>query len=180
MSDNPEGAGPSSVASDTHKQDLYVPPRAGPSVSFMGLGTTYKVRGHMVSGRLAVVEHTLEPGCLGSPLHTHTREDELSYVLEGELTAQVGGDVLRVPTGGVLVKPRGIPHAFWNAGSVPLRFLETITPGGFEQYFEDVAPIFAVGGPPDFAALMAVCARYGLEMDPGSVPVLMERHGLRG
>ena len=42
---------------------------------------------------MAVVEHTLAPGTLGAPLHRHANEDEISYVLEGELTAKQGEEV---------------------------------------------------------------------------------------
>ena len=52
-------------------------------------------------------------------------------------------------------------------------------PGGFEQYFADLAPLLAQPGPPDFAALAAVQARYALEMDFASMDELIERFGLR-
>jgi uncharacterized cupin superfamily protein len=38
-------------------------------------------------GRLSVVEHTLPPHVLAGPLHYNSREDECSYVLEGQLGA---------------------------------------------------------------------------------------------
>jgi len=77
-----------------------------------------------------------------------------------------------------VLKPRGIPHAFWNAGEEEVRLLEIISPGGFERYFAEVAPLLAAG-PPDFEALGAVQARYGLAMDPESIGWLSERFGLR-
>lgn len=82
--------------------------------------------------------------------------------------------------GDLVFKPRGVPHAFWNAGDGPARALEIISPAGFERYFAEVAPLLppAHDGPPDERALGAIMARYGLEMDLGSVPVLAGRHGL--
>jgi hypothetical protein len=58
--------------------------------------------------------------------------------------------------------------------------LEIISPAGFERYFAEIAPLLPPNhtGPPDEQALGAVMASYGLEMDFGSVPVLVERHGL--
>ncbi len=56
--------------------------------------------------------------------------------------------------------------------------LELISPAGFERYFEEIAPLLAAGPPPDFAAVGALRARYGLSMDMDSIPVLCERHGL--
>jgi hypothetical protein len=52
-----------------------------------------------------------------------------------------------------VVKPRGIAHAFWNPGTEPVRFLELITPAGFEEYFAELEPILGAPGPPDVPAL---------------------------
>ena len=99
------------------------------------LGTRRMLPATATGGAFGLVEHDLPAGQLGSPVHTHEREDEYSYVLSGRLTAQVGDDVIEAGPGELVVKPRGIPHAFWNAGTEPVRFLELICPGGFEEYF---------------------------------------------
>ncbi len=78
----------------------------------------------------------------------------------------------------MIVKPRGIPHAFWNPTDQPARLLEILAPSGFESYFAELGAIFAQGGPPDPAALQAVAERYGLTMDPASIPRLAAAHGL--
>jgi hypothetical protein len=112
-------------------------------------------------------------------VHTHSREDEYTYILEGEIGAEVGDRVVRLGRGELLRKPRGVPHAFWNPTDAPARVLEIISPGGFERYFAEMAEAFAVQGPPDFARLAEIQTRYGLAMDFGSVPRLAEQHGLR-
>ena len=73
-----------------------------------------------------------------------------------------------------------MPHAFWNATEAPARALEIISPAGFERYFAEMAPLFppAHQGPLDEEAVGAVRAKYGLEMDMNSIPMLAERHGL--
>jgi hypothetical protein len=86
--------------------------------------------------------------------------------------------VLHASPGDTVVKPRGIAHAFWNPGDEPVRFLEVITPAGFEDYFAEVEPLLSGPGAPDAEALGAVMGRYALEMDMGSVPRLVEAHGL--
>jgi uncharacterized cupin superfamily protein len=53
---------------------------------------------------------------IGAPLHRHSREDEISHVLEGELTVQQDDRRDTAGVGGTIVKPRGVFHAFWNAG----------------------------------------------------------------
>jgi hypothetical protein len=86
--------------------------------------------------------------------------------------------VLEAGPGDVVFKPRGVAHAFWNAGDEPVRLLEMISPAGFENYFREMAPLLPPSeetGP----AIADVAARYGLDIDFGTVPVLAERHGLR-
>lgn len=150
----------------------------GRYVDFEGLGTRYVVAGERTRGAFALVEHDLAPRALGAPMHTHEREYEVSHVIAGRLGVQIGDDVLEAGVGDTVVKPRGIAHAFWNAGDEPLRFLELITPAGFEQYFDEVAPILERPGAPDLEALGAVMARYGLAMDMSSLPRLVADHGL--
>ena len=129
-------------------------------------------------GGLALVVHTLAPRALGAPVHTHEHEDEYSYVLEGEVGMQLG-DVEEVARPGDLVtKPRGVPHAFWNASDAPARLLEVITPAGFERYFAGLAELFASGPIPHPVALSELAAGYGLDVDPASVPRLAQAHRL--
>jgi quercetin dioxygenase-like cupin family protein len=160
------------------KAHTYVAAGQGAAVWIGGFGTIYKVPSEATGGAVAVVEHILGPGQLGSPLHRHTREDEISYVLEGELTVQQGNQRDTAGPGGTIVKPRGVFHAFWNGGGVPVRFLEVIAPGGFAGYFRELAPLLQREGLPDFAAVGALAARYGMELDFGSVPQLLAQHRL--
>jgi quercetin dioxygenase-like cupin family protein len=152
---------------------------AGERADLPGLANRYLLRGEQTGGRFALLEHTIAPRALAAPIHTHRHEDEYSYVVSGRMGAILGDALIEAGPGQLVVKPRGIPHAFWNASDRPTVVLETISPGGFEQYFADVAPVLARPGEPDFAAMAAVQARYGLEMDPASVGALIERFGLR-
>ena len=136
------------------------------------------LRGAETGGGFSLVEHPIAPRALAAPLHTHSREDEYSFVLAGRVGVQMGDQDLVAVPGDLVRKPRGIPHAFWNAGDEPARLLELISPAGFERYFEELAPLLATGGPPDLSALGELRARYGLAMDMDSIPVLVERHGL--
>lgn len=157
----------------------YLPPGEGDAVWIGSFGTTYKVPPESTPSAIAIVEHVLGPHQLGAPLHRHSREDEISYVLEGDLTVQQGEQLATAGAGGTIVKPRGVFHAFWNAGTLPVRFLEIIAPGAFAQYFRELAPLLVPLGPPDLAGLTALAGRYGVEFDLASLPGLLERHGLR-
>jgi quercetin dioxygenase-like cupin family protein len=150
------------------------------SVTVSNLGADLRIAPDDSESGVSVVEHTLPPKTLGAPIHRHAREDEISYILEGELTVQADGEVSTVPAGEFVVKGRDTWHTFWNAGDEPMRFLELIAPGEFSGFFAEVAPLLA-GGPPDEATLAEiddVAARYELEVQWESIPELCERHGL--
>ena len=130
------------------------------------------------TGSISIVEHTFAPGSLVPP-HRHTREDEISYVVSGEIGFRSDDREVSLRAGGYIVKPRGELHAMWNATSDPARMIEIISPAGFERYFVDLAEaIAAAGGQRDPATVGAVAARYGMAFDFTWVPDLMERHGL--
>jgi quercetin dioxygenase-like cupin family protein len=151
----------------------------GARADFPGLGTRYMIDSDETDGRFALLEHTIPPHSLAAPVHTHAHEDEYSYVLSGRMGALVGGEVVEAGPGDLVRKPRGIPHAFWNAGDEEVRLLELISPGAFARYFTDLAPILNTPGPPDFAALAEIRQRYDLDMDMDSIGELSARFGLR-
>jgi len=126
----------------------------------------------------SLVEHPMSPRALAAPLHRHTCEDEYSYVLQGRVGAMLGDEVLVGGPGDLIHKPRNQWHTFWNAGDEPARVLEIISPAGFERFF---AALVDLGGvtQADPQALGELCAQYQLEMDPASVPGIVERFSLR-
>jgi quercetin dioxygenase-like cupin family protein len=155
-------------------------PDEGETVWLRKLGIRFMIGGEETQGNFALVEHPIGPRALAAPIHTHEREDEYTYVLEGKIGVQIGEEVLVARPGDLVFKPRGVPHAFWNAADEPARALEIISPAGFERYFAELAPLFppANQGPIDEEAVGAVREKYALEMDMGSIPVLAERYGL--
>jgi len=153
-------------------------PEEGEKVRLLALGVRFMIDGEQTGGRFSLVEHPLPPRRLGAPLHTHTHEDEYSYILEGRLGVQLGDDVLEAGPGELVFKPRGIPHTFWNAGDTEVRLLELISPAGFENYFRELAPVLATGDLSD-PRIADIRSRYGLALDPASVPALAEKHNLR-
>lgn len=143
------------------------------------IGAVLLAGADQTGGGVTFVVHPLAPRALGSPVHTHRHEDEWSFVLEGEVGVQLGDEVHVARPGDLVLKPRGVPHAFWNPGDVPARLLEVITPSGFERYFERLGPLLSPGGPPDLEALGALADEHGLELDLSSVPRLAQEHGLQ-
>jgi quercetin dioxygenase-like cupin family protein len=155
-------------------------PEEGGPVWLRKLGIRFMIGGEETRGNFALVEYLIGARALAAPMHTHEREEEYTHVLEGEVGVQIGEEVLVAGPGDLVFKPRGVPHAFWNASDEPARALEIISPAGFEGYFAELAPLLppANQGPLDEEAVGAVREKYGLEMDMGSIPILAERHGL--
>ena len=90
--------------------------------------------------------------------------------------AQIGDQLIQAPVGTLVFKPKGIPHTFWNQGSVPARILEIISPAGFEHYFEELAELVTPDGPPDIPRLMNLAQKYNLELDMSSVTELSQKY----
>ena len=127
----------------------------------------------------SLVEHPIPPRKLAAPLHRHSREDEFTFVLAGDVGILLGDDVVFGAPGDLIFKPRGQWHTFWNAGTQPARVLEIISPAGFEGYFEQLSDLLAVeGAPPDPLKAGEIAARFGLELDLASIPRLTAEHGL--
>ena len=153
-------------------------PRDG-AAGFLGsIGVRFMIDGDESGGGFSLVEHPMSPRALGAPLHRHAHEDEYSYVLEGRVGALLGDDVLEAGPGDLIFKPRTQWHTFWNAGDTPARILEIISPAGFERYF---AELVAFGGSRAASpeALQELGRRYSLEVDPKSIPGLLQRFQLR-
>ena len=157
-----------------HQPDIQVDQK----IFFRALGTTYKVLSRSVNGSAAIVEHTVEPKSIGAPLHKHTHEDEISYVLEGTLSVIQDGKVQVARPGEYIVKPRGIFHTFWNAGNERIRFIEVITPGNFEYYFAELAPFLETGKPPQMDKVRETGIKYGLIVDPTGADDIIRQYGL--
>jgi mannose-6-phosphate isomerase-like protein (cupin superfamily) len=130
-------------------------------------------------GAVSFVIHPLAPRALGSPVHTHKHEDEWSFVLDGEVGVQIGDETFVAGPGDLVLKPRGVPHAFWNPTDEPARLLEVITPGGFEEYFARLGELFRASPMPDPAELGRIAAEFGMDVDPTSIPRLAQAHELR-
>ena len=154
-----------------------VGPKDGKSGFLGSIGVRFMIDGVEADDRFSLVEHPMSPRALAAPLHRHTREDEYSYVVRGRMGALLGDDVVYAEPGDLVHKPRNQWHTFWNAGDEPCYILEIISPAGFEDFFKELSDMGGVAGAAP-ETLLALNERYGLEMQPDSVPELIERFGV--
>ena len=94
---------------------------------------TYLADSADTNGAFSLLEAYALPGS-EPPAHVHSREDELFYVLEGEMEVFIGEDVFKAAAGGCVFLPRLKPHTF-IIRSPSLRMLALFTPGGIEAKF---------------------------------------------
>ena len=81
-------------------------PTDGKYVELQNVGVRFLAWMEETGGAFSLVEHPIPPRGLVAPLHRHSREDEYSYVLEGEMGAQLGDEVVHASAGDFVFKPR--------------------------------------------------------------------------
>ncbi|MGW0771740.1 cupin domain-containing protein [Streptomyces sp. NPDC002676] len=156
---------------------LILPPRQGRKLVTRAQEVTFKVTGSDGSS-ISCFEVVVPPG-FDVGAHTHTRSQELFYVLEGELellafepaerTAEswhhwessAGDRAVRAGAGACMFVPPGTPHAFRNATDRPARMLFQSYPSpDHEHYFEEIVEIFSAGPSVDSDAVQRMRERY--------------------
>jgi quercetin dioxygenase-like cupin family protein len=132
----------------------------------MGAELQIVIDGEQTGGAYAVAEDRSSPG-FGPPPHTHTREDEAFYVIEGEYMFGSEDGEVRAGPGTFVHAARGHLHWWRNVGPGRGRHLEIFVPAGIERMFEEVGePITgpdASPPPPDPQRLLKAASRYGVK-----------------
>lgn len=122
------------------------------------------------NGKYALWEAVVPPGG-GPPPHVHSREEEGFYILDGEITFQIGEERVVATAGMFANMPVGTPHSFKNESDRPAKMLISVAPAGLEQMFFEVGVPLTEGAttalPPtkqEIEKLLAVAPRYGIEI----------------
>ncbi len=135
-------------------------PDNGSVVFLPGAGKTVRLPGHEITfvhsrpdDAYSLVEWVSAPGVPGTPLHIHRVTDEAFYVLDGTFGFQVGERMVEGGAGAFFYVPKGLEHAYWNQGLRSAKMLITMSPPGFERYFEELAEGLAAVGDDAEAAM---------------------------
>jgi glyoxylate utilization-related uncharacterized protein len=102
-----------------------------------------------------VVEWVSEPDVPDPPLHIYSTTDEAFYVVEGTFGFVAGERTFEGAEGAFVFAPKGLEHTYWNEGKTSSKMLITISPPGFERYFEELAEGLEAAGD-DEQAVMSV------------------------
>lgn len=141
----------------------------GEALWWLGALAVIKETAESTAGQMCIIEVTEPPGAQG-PLHVHHREDEAFWVLEGEVTIEIGDRTIAAKAGDYAFGPRDIPHRY-TVGDSGCRMLFICTPGGFEGLVRDMSePADRRELPPpmeqepDWERVAAVAEAYGCEL----------------
>ncbi len=126
------------------------------------LGVQYKtiLSPSQSGGTLSIVD-SLSPVGSGPPRHVHEKEDETFVILSGTCKIWIDGDETLAGPGQSVFIPRGTNHTFKVVGTEPSRHLVILTPGGFEEFFVEMAAgNFQI--PADMPAIEEAAKRHNL------------------
>lgn len=110
-----------------------VAPAEGQTLVFPGEQMVSKLASSETGGQFVVASVTVEPG-FGPPPHIHSREDELFFVVEGEVEFTVDGIPTIATAGTTVFAPRHVSHTYKGAGTGPAKFFVVVTGDNFEKF----------------------------------------------
>jgi quercetin dioxygenase-like cupin family protein len=156
-----------------HVRDPVFVPVGGGEARWWGEGlAVIKATGADTGGRMALLDITEPPGA-EAPRHVHHKEDEGFWVLDGEVTFDVGGTTIAATKGDYAFGPRDVPHSY-RVGPSGCRMLFIVTPAGFENLVREMSVPAAERTlppspqePPDIEGLGDLVRRYGCEILDG-------------
>lgn len=156
------------MAQMTHPPTIRQPDE-GKTVAVVGDVYRFLTTGDETGGRYAMFEAVVQPGG-GPPPHIHSREEESFFVLEGEITFQVGEQRIVAKAGTFANMPAGSLHSFKNETGKAARMIISVAPAGLEKMFMEVGQPVACGqqpsppSEPEIEKLLAIAPLYGIEI----------------
>jgi mannose-6-phosphate isomerase-like protein (cupin superfamily) len=130
----------------------------GQQLNVIGDRQTVKLDGSQTRGAFSLIEQVYRPGA-GVPLHFHTQEDAVFYIIEGHMDFVVGHRKISAGAGATVLLPRGVPHSS-KAGDGGAKAMVILYPAGGEKMFREldhVAP-----GDPDRDKAIGICKKFGV------------------
>ena len=168
---------------------LNIPPPDTPLEAPAGLNIRVRVRSTQTSNQFACAEILVMPKTMGPAPHYHKELDEVMFVQKGVASVMVGDEVHEVKTGGWHIRPRNIPHTFWNAQEEPLVFFDMYFNQNFEDFLEELSQKIipemmekkiARNDPVYVNRLNELYAKFGIVAFPEQRQPIMDKYGLKG
>lgn len=172
---------PSAMAQPKQRQQespraVLIPPGAGRKGKISRSDIVFKLDKAQTAGHFGSSEITIPPGQLGAPPHYHKTFEETCIVLEGTVHVMVEDEVFEVKKGGWHLRPRGKVHTFWNSGSTPATVIEICSPGGHEQYMQELARLFENGARPAEKDLQMLAGKYDIVFEFEKLDAIIKKY----
>lgn len=151
----------------TLQTPLVLGPGEGEHWHFLNTLQSLKVDGDRTGGALTALEF-VGPRGFGPPLHSHDVEDELFYVLDGEVRFTSGEVEQVVGEGGTVFLPKQRPHQF-QVLSDTARVFQVTTPAQFGDFVRTLGepaaePVLPAPVEIDGARVAEVCAQFQIQV----------------
>ena len=145
-------------------------PGEGRTIGVVGDVYRFLATGEDTNGKYAMWEAIVPQGG-GPPPHVHSREEEGFYILEGEITFQIGEKRVVATAGMFANMPVGTPHSFKNESNKPAKMVISVAPAGLENMFFEFGVPLPEGSmtallptKEEIEKLLAIAPRYGIEI----------------
>lgn len=148
---------------------IHVPAGCGKCLWFNGNTYSIKVGHDDTDGRVACIEASVPPGA-GSPPHRHLREDEVFFLISGELEFLDNDRTFLARQGDFVMIPRGRRHCFKNVSAHTVKTIFLFTPAGFDRLFTEMGVPAKAGepcplwGPEQMARVAELAPQLGFEL----------------
>ncbi|MEV7646939.1 cupin domain-containing protein [Arthrobacter sp. NPDC089319] len=116
------------------------------SLWFLGDNVQLIVDSDDTEGRLVMAVHHAAASSQ-PPLHEHDSEDEIFFILQGEIKFWSEDTVANAGVGDCVLLPKDVPHTFQVSPNSEAKWLVILSPGGFDRFFRAVGTPAGYPGP---------------------------------
>jgi len=112
------------------------------------------------------------PSNAGIPLHAHSNEEEVFYVVRGKLRFPVAEATEEHGPGGLVRAAKNVPHLFVNTGDEEAGVIVIARPGGIDRFFAEVGTEIGAADAPapptqeEIGRILALAPAYGITVFP--------------
>ena len=126
-----------------------------------------KLKSTASANRMAVMTVEVPPEGFVPP-HTHDKEEESYFMLEGTMLMQLGSQELTIAPGDFVHVPAGTIHGYKNNSHQGVRFLAWSVGGAIDEFFTEMAETIREM-PDDLPKMPAILEKYGIQMVEPSI-----------
>src|SRR3712207_6207516 len=126
-------SGESVMTTQQHGVASVLEAQQGRALWHLGALLVFRALGAETNGQFWALEG-LADRQMAVPLHAHSREDEIWYVLEGEIAFTIGDETRVGGPGAFVYIPRNEPHTF-QVVSETARWFGIGNPAGLDEWF---------------------------------------------